>query len=117
MLRRFAACPGQRAIFKSEWPDGAAATLENVLRAVELGLDLDWGRRLFSPVARDEYQQRVGALWAEHCRQIGALRDEYYRQDAALRDECQRQEATLLAEYQRQKATIWAAAFLASVRL
>ena len=101
MLR--GACKEQKKIFKAEWPDGAEATLGNVLRAVELGLNLEWGRRLFSPTARAEYERQVGALWAE-----------YKRQEAALRAEYNRQEAALWAEYQRQIAPFWLAAFLAS---
>ena len=46
MLR--GACPRQKAIFKSEWPAGAEATIENVRRAQELGLDLGWGTKWFT---------------------------------------------------------------------
>ena len=116
MLR--GACKPQRAIFKSEWPSGAEATLENVLRAVELGLDLEWGRRLFSPTARAEYDRRAAGLraeyeqrdawlWAGYERQVTPFRAEYDRQWAALRAEYDRQWAALWDEYQRQKATLW----------
>lgn len=50
MLR--GACPQQRQIFRLEWPQGAEATLENVRRAQELGLDLEWGARWFTNTSR-----------------------------------------------------------------
>lgn len=36
------ACRSQRAIFKKEWPNGAALTIKNARRAAELGLDVSW---------------------------------------------------------------------------
>ena len=32
----------QYEAFKTEWPDGAELTVENLLRAVELGISIDW---------------------------------------------------------------------------
>ena len=102
MLR--GACAGQKRLFRSEWPAGAEATLENVLRAQELGLDLPWGAdHLFTPEARAEYQRQSAPLWAE-----------YERQMAPIRAERKRQEAPIWAERDRQMAPIWLAAFLAS---
>jgi hypothetical protein len=68
MLR--GACPEQREIFEAEWPSGAEATLENVLRAVELGLDLEWGRRLFSPTARAEYERQIAFALVRRLRSL-----------------------------------------------
>ena len=111
------ACPEQREIFEAEWPRGAEATLENVLRAVELGLSLDWGRKLFTPAARAEYDRQTATLWAEYYREWALLRDEYKRQGAPFWQalvEHKWQVALLRAEYQRQIAPVWLAAFLAS---
>jgi hypothetical protein len=107
MLR--GACSEQKRVFKAEWPAGASATLENVLRAVELGLDLEWGRRLFSPTARAEYDQQEAPLRAEYYREWALLRDEYHREWALLRDEHKREGALLRAEHKRQGATLWQA--------
>ena len=107
MLR--GACAKQRRLFRSEWPKGAEATLENVLRAQELGLDLQWGaEHLFTPEARAEYARQEAPLWAECQRQRAALWAEYERQRAAIWAECGRQEAPLWAEYQRQRDATWA---------
>ena len=89
MLR--GACKEQKKIFKAEWPDGAEATLGNVLRAVELRLDLDWGTRLFTPAARAEYYRQTGTLLAEYYRQEAPFWAEYYQQTATLRAERDRQ--------------------------
>ena len=51
------ACDEQKAIFKGEWPKGAEATLGNVRRAQELGLDLDWGTKWFTPEALRIYRE------------------------------------------------------------
>ena len=127
MLR--GACKDQRAIFKAEWPQGADVTIENVQRAIELGLALSWGLRWFTPEAVAEYErqrallpeyQRQSAqlwaeydrqrelLWAEYERQRAPLWAEYQRQRAPLRAEYERQVAPLRAEYQRQSALLWA---------
>jgi hypothetical protein len=107
MLR--GACKKQKAIFKAEWPDGAPATLENVLRAVELGLDLQWGAdHWFTSEALAEYNRQLDPLWEEYQRQLDPLWEEYQRQRATLLAEYQRQRATLLAEYQRQEAPLLA---------
>ena len=57
MLR--GACREQREIFKGEWPLGAEATLGNVRRAQELGLDLNWGAKWFTPEPRRLYDAAV----------------------------------------------------------
>ena len=112
MLR--GACSEQKRIFKAEWPGGAEATLENVLRAVELGLDLPWGTRWFTAEARAEYERRVASIQAEYERQEAPIRAEYDRQVAPIRAEYERREAPIWAERQRQEAILWLAAFLAS---
>ncbi len=102
MLR--GACSEQKRIFKAEWPNGAAVTLENVLRAQELGLDLSWGAaHWFTPVAREEYERHRAPIPAEYDRQMAPIWAEYERQEAPIR-----------AERQRQEAILWLAAFLAS---
>ena len=123
MLR--GACKEQRDIFRKEWPKGADVTLENVQRAQELGLDLSWGLRWFTPEAVaeykrqeaplwEEYQRQSAQLWAEYDRQRELLWAEYERQSAPLRAEYLRQEAPLWEEYERQTALLWVEAFLKS---
>jgi len=44
--------------FSDEWPDGAEITLDNCLRAAELGLDLDWlAEKMFPAPALEAYLQ------------------------------------------------------------
>src|SRR3990167_784120 len=44
--------------FSDEWPDGAEITLDNCLRAAELGLDLDWlAKKMFPAPAWEAYLQ------------------------------------------------------------
>jgi len=107
MLR--GACAGQKRLFRSEWSAGAEATLENVLRAQELGLDLQWGAdHLFTPEARAEYQRQLAPLLAEYERQSAPIRAERKRQEAPIWAEYERQEAPIQAELDRQVASIWA---------
>jgi len=49
MLKEKDACNYQVTVFEKEWPDGAEITVEAILRAVELELDLDWFTRQFLP--------------------------------------------------------------------
>ena len=105
MLR--GACKEQRDIFRKKWPKGADATLENVLRAQALGLDLSWGTRWFTPEALAEYDRQRAPLLAEYERQRALLLAEYERQRALLWAEYERQVAPLRAEYARQAAPLW----------
>jgi len=89
------ACDEQKAIFASEWPKGAEATLGNVRRAQELGLDLEWGAKWFPPEPRRLYDAAV----AEPRRLY----------DAAVAEPRQ-----ILNE---AEAEAWLAAFLASVEV
>ncbi len=41
-LDRMGACMAQISRFRAEWPDGAEITLGNILRAYEIGLNVDW---------------------------------------------------------------------------
>jgi len=42
MLREKNACHRQVAVFEKEWPDGVKITKKAIIRAVVLGLDIDW---------------------------------------------------------------------------
>ncbi len=42
MLREKDACSSEVRIFQKEWPEGAKITFKNVLRALDLNLDIDW---------------------------------------------------------------------------
>ena len=106
-LAALKACPDQLEIFAAEWPDGVEVSEAALLRAVELGLDLQWWASLALPAPlRDECERQVAPLLAEYVRQVAPLLAEYDRQRAPLRDEPHRQVAPLLAEFDRQVALL-----------
>lgn len=90
------ACQEEIDLFVSEWPDGVEVSEAALLRALNLGLGLDWFVENALPKP----------LLAEYGRQEAALLAEYERQAAALWAEYERQAAPLWAEYRRQKATL-----------
>jgi len=68
------ACKEQRDLFEAEWPEGADATIENVRRAQELGLNLAWGEHWFPAdpwkayyaavaPARKAYEEATSQAW------------------------------------------------------
>ena len=60
MLKEKDACNYQVTVFEKEWPDGAEITVEAILRAVELELDLDWFTRQFLPApVRKAYNEAM----------------------------------------------------------
>lgn len=84
-LRRRRACPEQVHTFAKEWPDGAEITLENLLRAATLNLNLDWfGQHILPPSLRAEYQRQATPLRAKYERQRAPLQAEFERQTARL---------------------------------
>jgi len=85
--------------FSDEWPDGAEITLDNCLRAAELGLDLDWlAEKMFPARALEAYLQATApALEAYEQAKAQAL--EAYRQARA----------TALEAYRQATAPAWEA--------
>ena len=85
MLREEGArCP-EVAIFKEEWPDGAALTKANLLKAAELGLNLWWWAHHFLPASLwDEFERQDALLWDGFKRQVDSLQTEYECQEALL---------------------------------
>ena len=60
MLREKDACEDQVTIFEEEWPDGVEVTVEAILRAVELWLDIDWFVHQFLPApVRKAYNEAM----------------------------------------------------------
>jgi len=49
MLREKDACEDQVLIFEREWSDGIDVTLDSLMRAIDLGLDLYWFAKNFLP--------------------------------------------------------------------
>ena len=77
------ACENQVAIFEKEWPDGVEITVEAILRAIELGLDIDWfaDNFLFTPI-RKVYTEAMAPVWKTHEGATAPVR-EAYKEDMA----------------------------------
>ena len=88
LLKRKGATCDQVDIFAKEWPRGCEVTLENVTRAVALGLDIDWAaENLLTAAAWAEYNDKAtAASWDEYNKynkaRVAAW-DEYVKATAA----------------------------------
>jgi hypothetical protein len=95
-LRRRSACEDQISIFKGEWPQGAILSRENLLRAAELGLDLDWlaqeilnaplweaYEKAYAPL-REAYEKAYAPLWEAYEKAYALLREAYEKAYAPL---------------------------------
>ena len=108
-LRKMGACKEDGIdVFAAEWPDGCNLTKKALLRAVEIGLDVDWfAREVLTGVALTEYDKRVALLWAEYDKRVAPLRAEYDKRVAPLRAEFNKKVAPLWAEYDKQMALLF----------
>lgn len=63
-LRSLGACPEEAADFARAWPEGAAATRENLRRAVRDGFSVGWfAWRVLRPRHLAEYKARLDSSW------------------------------------------------------
>ena len=76
------ACRDERAIFRKEWPEGVDVTLENVRRAQEIGLSLEWGRGWFTPEARKTYAEAIALADKAYHEAIAPARETYFEATA-----------------------------------
>jgi len=61
------ACEDKAAIFRKEWPNGAALSRGNIFRACELSLSLNWfAEVVLTDAAWAEFEKAVDAAWAEY---------------------------------------------------
>ena len=103
------ACEEQYQKFVDEWPDGAEVTVANVLRAIEIDLDLDWFiREFFTPTALDEYERVRDAALAEYEKATAPALAEFERVRDTAWAEFEKATAPALAEYERAIAPAWA---------
>jgi len=108
-LRRRKACENQVSIFGVEWPQGASLSRENLLRAAELKLDLDWlAEEILTPPLRDAYQKAKAPLREAYQKATAPLREAYQKAKAPLRKAYQKATAALWDAYQKAKAPLLA---------
>ena len=70
--------------FSDEWPDGAEITLDNCLRAAELGLDLDWlAEKMFPAPALEAYLQATAPAWEAYVQATAPAWEAYEKARAA----------------------------------
>jgi hypothetical protein len=68
-LEKLEACPDQVELFRQTFPapDGADYTKANILRAVAVGLNVDWfGKRVVAPSVWRAYEDATTAAWKAH---------------------------------------------------
>jgi len=129
-LEILGACATQVEGFRRAFPkadNGVTVTVENVLKALEAGLDLRWlAMAVFTTPDYVEYRHIKDAACVEYMRVVETAWDAYYdvsnsilamgdpwRPRAAKRRN--RALEASKAEYNRAKAAAWVAAFEASV--
>lgn len=99
------ACQEQLALVRKEWPDGIPLTEASALRAVEVGLDLDWlAWRLLTPEALVKYEMAKVAPWADYKRVTTAAWADFERAKVAALAEYDRVENSASAAFERAKA-------------
>jgi len=78
-LRKMGGCEEyQVEVFEEEWPDGARPLLKNLMRCVELDLDLEWfAIECLTTPAREEYKKATAPAWREYKKAIASAREEY----------------------------------------
>ena len=82
------ACCGQRKLFRQTWPDGAAVTKVNALRAAKMGLDHGWvALHLLPPALHDEYWAKRKPIYDECDAKCKLIDDEYEAKRKPVDDE------------------------------
>ena len=112
-----ASCP-QVDTFETEWKDGCEVNLPNLLRAVELELDLNWfalhclpapiWERYDAEIApiRKRYHAEVAPIWTRYHAEIAPIRDRYDAEIATIRKRYDAEIATIRKRYDAEVATI-----------
>uniref|UniRef100_A0A6M3KMG8 Uncharacterized protein n=1 Tax=viral metagenome TaxID=1070528 RepID=A0A6M3KMG8_9ZZZZ len=84
-LEKWDACREQVATFRSEWGDSVTLTRAALLRAAELGLDLDWwAKRALAGAQLAECEKKRAPIVAEYWKKLAAIVAEYEKKRAAI---------------------------------
>ena len=77
-LQRLQACTEQVNLFATEWPSGCEVSEQNALRAIELGLDVDWlAKNVLTGDKLAEYDKVRDQAQAEYYKAYTSARAEY----------------------------------------
>ena len=106
-LEGWHACGEQVTTFRSEWGESVTLTRAVLLRAAELGLNLDWwtGHALTTEQLA-EYRKKRAPIDAESWKKRAALNAEYWKKLAVIVAESRKKLAPIDAEYQKKLAVI-----------
>jgi len=103
------ACADQVETFAREWPDGVEVYEAACLRAVRLGLDLDWAaRRLLSKRARAKYVKAIAQARKEYKKAIAPAEEAYRKAIAPVKAIAPWDEKAATTEYAKAEAPVWA---------
>jgi len=104
LLKEKNACEDDIEIFQAEWPDGAEMTLENLLRIVELELDLDWFTENFlDESAQREYDEAIAPARRECDEAIASAHQKY---DEAIAPAHQKYQEAIASAHQKYQEAI-----------
>ena len=132
-LHRLQACTEQVNLFTTEWPDGCEVNQANALRAIELGLDIDFlARKVLTDdnlaeynkvrdQAQAKYDKACDQAWAEYKKVRDQAQAEYNKVRDQAWAEYDKACAPAWAEYKKVRDPAWAeynkACAMAFVRL
>lgn len=107
LLRERYACAPALGVFAREWPNGAEVTIENCLRATQLGLSLSWvADNLLSAPQLVKYVIQEVRIDADYWLKAGPINREYDRQIDPHYEAYQTATAPLWAEFQREQLLV-----------
>ena len=91
--------------FSDEWPDGAEITLDNCLRAAELGLDLDWlAEKMFPAPALEAYEKATAPAFEAYEKARATAWEAYRQATAPAWEAFEKAIAPALEAYEKAKA-------------
>ena len=97
MLKEKNVCEGQVTIFEKEWPDGVKITKKAIIRAVELGLDIDWfADNFLSALTRKAYRKAIALAWKAYEEGIASAWKAYKEAVAPVQEAYEEAEALAL---------------------
>lgn len=116
MLKAKGAICNELQIFADEWPQGATITLENIQRARELELDLDWLKTaFFDDNAWKVYDQIEQPALAAYNHIEAPVWEEYLRTQPPTREAYNLIEEPAWAAYDLAEATAFVTALIMSL--
>ena len=111
-------CQKQLDIFQKEWGESVILTLDNLKRAAELTLDIEWFAHNFLPLCsqedfderiapiREDSAQRATPIWEEFNQRVAPIREEFNRRIDPIREELNQRTIPIRKEFNQRVAPI-----------